>query len=388
MAQHTHPLPKEGTLPSAWYDAMQGAPDFEPDKAQSAAIARLDQLHRELIDFKQSRSRLWRKMEILGYALLPQPTLPRGVYLWGGVGRGKSMLMDVFFSGLPFRRKHRVHFHTFMQDVHRQLRLLKGESDPLAAVAKRISVSVRVLCFDEFHVSDIADAMILGRLFSFLFNNGVVLVLTSNYAPKDLYPDGLQRASFLPTITLLQQTLDVINLDGGRDHRERALTKAAVYLVPINESNELQMRQLFEMHAIEADQAPEFHISGYLLKARRRAPGIAWFDFSVLCGKQRSQIDYLHIARCCDTVLVSGIPVMGPAQSAEARRLTWLVDVFYDYRVKLMVSAEASAELLYCAGERSGEFARTVSRLQEMQTEEYLNLPYEKAENLYGISET
>ena len=298
------------------------------------------------------------------------------------------MLMDVFFSGLPFRRKYRVHFHTFMQDVHHQLRQLKGEADPLSSVAKRIAARVRVLCFDEFHVSDIADAMILGRLFSFLFSNGVVLVVTSNYAPIDLYPEGLQRASFLPTIALLQQTLDVVNLDGGRDHRERALTKADIYLVPSNECSERQMQQFFDAYVIDAEQVPEFNISGYCLMARRRAPGIAWFDFSVLCGEQRSQIDYLHIARCCDTVLVSGIPVMGPAQSAEARRLTWLIDVFYDYRVKVMVSAEASAELLYRAGVQSGEFIRTVSRLQEMQTEEYLNLPYEKPENLYGISET
>jgi len=296
--------------------------------------------------------------------------------------------MDVFFAGLPYRRKKRMHFHAFMQDVHRQLNSLKGEVDPLAAVAARISRQVRVLCFDEFHVSDIADAMILGRLLENLLVRGVVVLLTSNYPPQDLYPDGLQRSSFMPTIALLQDKLDVINLDGGLDHRRRILTKAALYLVPVNHENEAVLAQTFSRLSGGVEMTPAMEIGGYHLEAKRRSHEVVWFDFSVLCGDQRSQLDYLYLARLYPTVLLSGIPVLLVQQAALARRLTWLVDVFYDYRVKLLLTAAAQPEGLYLLGEKSGEFLRTASRLHEMQSEEYLALPHGAIEEIGGIAET
>ncbi|MBS1154935.1 MAG: cell division protein ZapE [Proteobacteria bacterium] len=388
MAKHMVPLPEEGCSPLNWYSMARTMPGFEFDSAQATAIARLENLHQALVKFKKIRGRPFGKTEILGHAVLPQPPLPRGLYLWGGVGRGKSLLMDVFFAGLPYRRKSRMHFHAFMQDVHRQLAEHKGEVDPLAAVAREIASRTRVLCFDEFHVSDIADAMILGRLFGFLFNRGVVMVLTSNYPPEDLYPNGLQRTSFLPTIALLQRTLEVLNLDGGQDHRQRLLTLAPLYLVPLCEENETRLARIFAELAAGREQSRIFDVGGYRLQSRQCAPNVVWFEFAVLCGDQRSQVDYLYIARSFETVLISGIPVLGVSQAAEARRLTWLVDVFYDYRVKLIVSAAAAPALLYTEGEQAAEFLRTVSRLQEMQTQEYLALPHEKTTALVGISET
>ncbi len=390
MAQHAFPLPDSGVSPEAWYDSIRSQPGFVSDPAQADAIRHLERLHRELVEFKRIRLRPLGKAELFGHALLPQPRLPRGLYMWGGVGRGKSLLMDVFFAGLPYLRKRRIHFHVFMREVHQQLGQLKGEPDPLAAVAKRIAVQTRVLCFDEFHVSDIADAMILGRLFSYLFTRGVVMVLTSNYPPDELYPDGLQRASFLPTIALLEKTLEVVHLDGGRDHRQRLLTLLPLYLVPADPASEARMEGFFsELAGSHPEPLPDvIEISGYRLQSRKRAPGLAWFDFSVLCGPQRSQVDYLHIARTCETVLLSGIPVLGPGQAAEARRLTWLIDILYDYRVKLIASAACPPAGIYTAGEKAGEFVRTVSRLQEMQTREYLDTPYESPRDVSGISET
>lgn len=388
MVKHMLPLPEEGCSPFVWYAKIRAMPGFEFDSAQADVIARLESLFQALVEFKKVRARPFGKTEILGHTVLPQPPLPRGLYLWGGVGRGKSLLMDVFFAGLPFKRKSRMHFHAFMQDVHRQLGELKGEADPLAAVAQRIATQTRVLCFDEFHVSDIADAMILGRLFGFLINRGVVMVVTSNYPPDGLYPNGLQRTSFLPTIALLQQTLEIINLDGGRDHRQRLLTLAPLYLVPLGEAAEKRLDRMFIELAAGREQNTMLDIAGYRLQSLRCAPNVVWFDFAVLCGDQRSQVDYLYIARKFETVLISGIPVLGVAQAAEARRLTWLVDVFYDYRVKLIVSAAAAPTELYVEGEQAREFLRTASRLQEMQTEEYLALLHEKPSILAGITET
>lgn len=388
MATHVVPLPVEGCSPLGWYTMARTMPGFVFDSAQAAAIARLENLYQALVQFKKIRSRPFGKTEILGHAVLPQPALPRGLYMWGGVGRGKSLLMDVFFAGLPYRRKSRMHFHAFMQSVHRQLAEHKGEADPLAAVAQDIATQTRVLCFDEFHVSDIADAMILGRLFGFLFNRGVVMVLTSNYPPEGLYPNGLQRTSFLPTIVLLQRTLEILNLDGGQDHRQRLLTLAPLYLVPLSADNETQLARIFTDLAAGRELPSVFDVGGYRLQSRQSAPNVVWFDFAVLCGDQRSQVDYLYIARNFETVLISGVPVLGVSQAAEARRLTWLVDVFYDYRVKLILSAAAAPDLLYTEGEQAGEFLRTVSRLQEMQTQEYLALPHEKTAASAGISET
>lgn len=388
MAQHTLTLPEEGTSPADWYASVRLQAGFQYDAAQDAAITRLNNLYQALLSFKAKRNRPLGKTEFLGKSLLPQPDLPRGLYFWGGVGRGKSMLMDVFFAALPYKRKKRMHFHAFMQDVHRQLGALKSESDPLFSVAKKIAAHARVLCFDEFHVSDIADAMILGRLLTHLFDRGVVLLLTSNYPPEKLYPNGLQRSNFLSTIALLESKLDIINLDGGYDHRQRAMTRAPLYLAPVSVENDAILQKMYAELSQDQDLDPVFHIAGHRIRARKRKPKVAWFDFDVLCGAQRSQVDYLAIAHECDTVLLSGIPVLKPEQAAEARRLTWLVDVFYDYRVKLIVTADAVPVNLYPKGEQSGEFVRTASRLQEMQTEEYLALAHEIGEGFSGIVET
>lgn len=388
MAQHVFPLPTEGTSPSAWFAQASQLPGFEQDESQQSAVIQLDDLYHSLLDFKRVRARPLGKAEILGYFLLPQPDVPRGLYLWGGVGRGKSLLMDVFFAGLPYRRKKRMHFHAFMQDIHLQLNAFKGEVDPLFAVASKISRQTRVLCFDEFHVSDIADAMILGRLLEYLLMRGVVILLTSNYPPQGLYPNGLQRSAFMPAIVLLQDRFDVINLDGGQDHRHRALTKASLYLIPADHGNESLLAQTYSRLSGGVEYSLGMDVGGYRLEAKRRGRDVVWFDFLVLCGDQRSQLDYLHIARLYPNVLLSGVPKLAYQQAAMARRLTWLVDIFYDYRVKLMLTAETGPEDLYTDGEQAGEFLRTASRLHEMQSEEYLALPHGQVASTGGIIET
>ncbi len=383
MSQHVIAPPTQGTSPKAWYQGLSASPSFIPDPAQRDAIERLDALYHQLVLFKTKRSRLF------GKSLLPQPDLPRGLYFWGGVGRGKSFLMDAFFAALPYKRKKRLHFHQFMQEVHHELRQLKSETDPLAAVATKIAKSVRVLCFDEFHVSDIADAMILGRLMEHLFKRGVVLVTTSNYPPDGLYPHGLQRNNFLPTIALLNSTLDVFNLDGGNDYRMRTLTQARTYFTPNTAESATELNNLFSAIATSKDSAPQLKIEGRTIKAQRVAAGVVWFDFFAICGDTRGQADYLQIAHTYHTVIVSDIPKLASNQASEARRFTWLVDVFYDHRVKLIISAEVPVDDLYQDGVQASEFFRTASRLTEMQAEEYLALPHQSiAAQLTGISET
>lgn len=383
MSQHVIAPPTQGTSPKAWYQSLSASPSFIPDPAQAEAIERLDALYHQLVLFKTKRSRLF------GKSLLPQPDLPRGLYFWGGVGRGKSFLMDAFFAALPYKRKKRLHFHQFMQEVHHELRQLKSETDPLAAVASKIAKAVRVLCFDEFHVSDIADAMILGRLMEHLFKRGVVLVTTSNYPPDGLYPHGLQRNNFLPTIALLNSTLDVFNLDGGNDYRMRTLTQARTYLTPNTAESAAELNNLFSAIATSKDSAPQLKIEGRTIKAKRVAAGVVWFDFFAICGDTRGQADYLQIAHTYHTVIVSDIPKLASNQASEARRFTWLVDVFYDHRVKLIISAEVPVDDLYLDGVQASEFFRTASRLTEMQAEEYLALPHQSiAAQLTGISET
>ncbi|WP_444544660.1 cell division protein ZapE [Silvimonas amylolytica] len=383
MSAHVISPPQSGTSPQTWYDSVRHQPGFIEDAAQATAIGRLEQLYQELVEFKRKRHRLF------GKTLLPQPQIPRGVWFWGGVGRGKSFLMDAFFAGLPYTRKKRIHFHQFMQDVQRELATLKSETDPLVKVAEKIARNVRVLCFDEFHVSDIADAMILGRLLENLFQRGVVLIATSNYPPDGLYPNGLQRINFLPTIELIKKQLEVFNLDGGQDHRLRALSAARTYICPVCAEVDTELDTLFTQVATGPDQAKTISVAGRNISCRRRAPGVVWFDFFKICGDQRGQADYLDIARMYHTVIVSGIPALESRQASEARRFTWLVDVFYDHRVKLIISADVAAEQLYVDGVQSSEFFRTVSRLTEMQTLEYLALPHQPIlESLAGLVET
>ncbi|MFD2368120.1 cell division protein ZapE [Pseudoduganella sp. GCM10020061] len=338
---------------------------YSSDPAQQRAVDRLQQAYEDWTHYKAQRSSSFKR-------LINRPDVPRGVYLWGGVGRGKSFLMDSFYSVVPVVRKTRVHFHEFMRGVHRQLDELKGIANPLDEVARRIARKNRLICFDEFHVSDIADAMILYNLLKALFDNGVSFVMTSNYDPDKLYPDGLHRDRMLPTIALLKEKLDVLNVDAGIDYRKRALEQVEVYHYPLGAEADKILRHAYASIAETADEDPHIHIEQREIRALRRAGGLVWFDFATLCGGPRSQNDYLEIASRFHTVILSGIPMMSAAMSSEARRFTWLIDVFYDHKVKLIMSAEVAPDQLYTQGVLSNEFHRTVSRIIEMQSREYM----------------
>jgi cell division protein ZapE len=344
------------------------------DPAQLMAAMRLQQFYDELVAFKAARRSRLRK-------LLVHPPLPRGVWFWGGVGRGKSFLMDCFFSAVPYQRKRRVYFHTFMAEVHERLKRYRNEPDPLARVAAQVARETRLMCFDEFHISDIADAMILGRLMAALFDAGVVFCVTSNYAPEGLYPNGLQRERLLPTIALLTEKLDVIKIDAGIDYRLRVLEQADVYLVPAGAEADRRMTQTFARLAGGAGHDRPITVLGREIRVLHRAPGVAWFDFATLCVSPRSQNDYIDLAHRFHTLFVSGVPRMGPEQAAEARRFTWLIDVLYEHRVKLLLSAECAAAEIYTAGVQAEEFRRTASRLAEMRSHEYLASSHRRFES-------
>jgi cell division protein ZapE len=342
--------------------------NYQPDAAQRAAVARLQQCFEEWQTYKQRRSNALKKW-------LNHPRPPRGVYLWGGVGRGKSFLMDSCFATLPLVRKTRVHFHEFMRDVHRQLDALRGTANPLDEVAARIARRYRLICFDEFHVSDVADAMMLYRLLDALFKNGVQFIMTSNYHPDMLYPDGLHRDRLLPAIDLLKEHLDVVQVDAGIDYRQRVLATMDTYYTPLGADADRALRHAFRDIAATPDESPRLFIEQRELNALRRADGVVWFDFATLCGGPRSQNDYLELASRFHTVIVSDIPLLTPSMSSAARRFTWLIDVLYDHRIQLLLSAQAPADQLYVEGPMAHEFARTVSRLTEMQSTEYRSEP-------------
>jgi cell division protein ZapE len=350
------------------FNAHLEARGYRADPAQLAGVERLQRLHEDWVEYKAQRSNALKK-------LIARPPVPRGVYLWGGVGRGKSFLMDSFFAAVPVIRKTRVHFHEFMRSVHRELDDVKGMADPLDEVAKRIAARHRLICFDEFHVSDIADAMILHRLLAKLFELNIAFVMTSNYPPDGLYPDGLHRDRMLPAIELLKENLDVLQIDAGIDYRQLAMARIDAYLTPWGPKAEERLKAAFDSIAEVEDDDRRLTIEARQIRARRRAGGVVWFDFAVLCGGPRSHNDYLEIAAQFHTVLLSNIPQMSAGQASEARRFTWLVDVLYDQRVKLLASAEVPPEQLYMSGALAGEFARTASRLIEMQSRDYLDAP-------------
>ncbi|NJD24774.1 MAG: AFG1 family ATPase [Betaproteobacteria bacterium] len=352
------------------YAALLAAHGYVADVAQRRAADALQALYAGLLVFKVERGSTLKR-------LLVPPKPPKGLYFWGGVGRGKSFLMDCFYDAVPYRRKRRIHFHAFMQQVHRDLDRYKGEADPLQKVAEQVARDIRLLCFDEFHVSDIADAMILQRLLEGLFSRGVIVVMTSNYPPENLYPNGLHRECFMPTIDLLKRQLDVIEVEAGVDYRLRALEQVEIYHYPADAEAEAKMLDFFRMVAGEdGKKGGHIEILGRRIETLRRGHGVVWFDFRTLCGGPRSQNDYLEIARSYHTVLLSHIPKLTVHQASEARRFTWLVDVFYDHKVKLIATADCAAEHLYTEGTQAGEFARTVSRLTEMNSREYLALQH------------
>ena len=349
------------------YAATLAERGYQADPAQLAAVGALARCEDEWAAYKARRGNAVTK-------LLVRPPIPRGVYMYGGVGRGKSFLMDCFFQSVPLTRKTRLHFHEFMREVHRELQELKGTVDPLDELGKRIARRFRLICFDEFHVADVTDAMILHRLLAALFANRVSIVTTSNFHPDGLYPNGLHRDRILPAIEMLKDKLQVINVDHGTDYRQRTLARAELYHCPLGADADAALAAIFSNLAEARDEDPLLHIEHRELRALRRAGGVVWFDFRTLCGGPRSQNDYLEIAQQFHTVLLSGVPQMLPRQASEARRFTLLVDVLYDRRVKLIVSAAVPAEQLYPDGPLAHEFARTVSRLAEMRSTEYLAL--------------
>jgi cell division protein ZapE len=340
---------------------------FQSDPAQLGAVDALERCEQEWMDYKARRSTALAKW-------LRRPEIPRGVYMYGGVGRGKSFLMDCFFQSVPLTRKTRLHFHEFMREVHRELQELKGTVNPLDELGRRMARRFRLICFDEFHVADVTDAMILHRLLEALFANRVSIVTTSNFHPDDLYPNGLHRDRILPAIELLKKHLQVVNVDAGVDYRQRSLRRVQVYHCPLGPDAEASMKAAFEAMAEARDEPAILHIEHREIRARRRAGGVVWFDFVSLCGGPRSHNDYLEIASRFHTVLLSDVPRMPPRMSSEARRFTWLVDVLYDRRVKLVMSAADEPENLYIEGPLAHEFPRTASRLREMQTAEFLAL--------------
>jgi len=359
-------VPVHGPVRAA-YEAELRTRGYQSDPAQLRAVEALERCAAEWSHFKQRRSNAFKK-------LINRLPIPRGVYMFGGVGRGKSFLMDCFYNAVPLRRKTRLHFHEFMREVHRELAELQGTVNPLDELGKRMARRYRLVCFDEFHVADVTDAMILHRVLDAMQKYGIGMVTTSNFHPDGLYPDGLHRDRILPAIELLKHTMDVVNVDNGTDYRRRTLEQVRLYHTPLGPEAEAEMESTFERLAEAHDEDPVLHIEAREIRAIRRAGGVVWFDFRTLCGGPRSQNDYLEIATQFHTVLLSNVPHMPVNMASQARRFTWLVDVLYDRRVKFILSAAVAAEALYTEGPLSHEFPRTVSRLNEMQSQEYLAL--------------
>ena len=354
------------------YESAAIAHGLVADERQRRIVDKLERLQCEILEQESLSARLRRWLPGKSGA-----ATPRGVYLWGSVGRGKTFLMDLFFTSLEIDRKKRIHFHRMMSDVHSRLKRTGDVEDPLSHVAADIAASTSVLCFDEFFVSDIGDAMILGRLLDGLFSRGVILIATSNATPRDLYKEGLQRQRFVPAIEALEMHLDVIELDGGVDYRLRLFEQAGTYLTPADETACVKLAHYFEEIASgTAISDHEINVLGRAIKTRHCAKGVAWFQFMDICDGPRSQEDYIEIARWYPTVIISDIPVLTAELDDPARRFIALVDEFYDRKVKLILSAASRADRLYQGTRLEFEFRRTTSRLTEMQSAEYLHAPH------------
>jgi cell division protein ZapE len=361
----------------ALYERQVRERGFRADPAQLVAVAALEDVRSRLIAStgagSPSTAKRLSKRALSKLGITRAEQAERGLYLWGGVGRGKTWLMDLFFQSLPFPQKRRRHFHRFMYEVHAQLKQLGEQQSPLEEVAANIAADIRVICFDEFFVTDIADAMILGTLFESLFRRGVTLVATSNVPPRDLYKEGLQRARFLPAIELLEQNTLVLPVDGGTDYRLRQLTQAGTYLLSDAADTAKRLEALFaELSDGETREGGTVEIEGRQIPVVREDSNAIWFDFESLCEGPRSQNDYIELARNYQSVIVANVPRFTGQRENAARRFIALVDELYDHNVNLIVSAAAAPHDLYHGERLAFEFQRTISRLIEMQTEEYL----------------
>jgi cell division protein ZapE len=348
--------------------------DFLFDAAQENAVLHLQRLYADLqikplevSSFKKVLNR-WKKV----YKKQEEKPI-KGLYFWGGVGRGKTYLVDTFYDCLPFNNKMRVHFHRFMHRVHQELKALTGQSDPLKIIAKKFAKETRIICFDEFFVSDITDAMILGALFEELFAHNVTLVATSNIIPDELYRNGLQRERFLPAIKLINQHTEIVNVDSGVDYRLRTLEQAEIYHYPLDQQANDNLHRYFKQLSCDAgEKGIDIEINNRQLSTEYVSDGVVYFDFSVLCESARSQSDYMEISQLYNTVLMANVKQMGQESDDSTRRFIALVDEFYERNVKLIMSAEMPLEELYSGGNLAFEFKRCLSRLQEMQSHDYL----------------
>ncbi|MGJ0623884.1 cell division protein ZapE [Xenorhabdus bovienii] len=368
--------------PSSLYQSALSEGQYQPDEVQSNTVARLDIMHHDLgnrspehvLPSSGLKSILGR---LFGGLSTEQQRPVQGLYMWGGVGRGKTWLMDMFFQSLPTDRKLRLHFHRFMLRVHEELTVLQGHENPLDVIADGFKAQTDVLCFDEFFVSDITDAMILGTLLEALFKRGIALVATSNIPPDELYRNGLQRARFLPAIEQIKKYCDVMNVDAGIDYRLRTLTQAHLYLTPLSEDNRQEMHRMFQRLAgREGEPNPVLEINHRSMPAISSVDGVLAINFKTLCEDPRSPLDYIALSKLYHSVLLHDTPAMTALDESAARRFLALVDEFYERHVKLIINAEAPMERIYQGELLTFEYRRCLSRLQEMQSEEYLKLPH------------
>lgn len=369
--------------PLSRYQQALDAGEYQADAVQRQAVTQLDQIYQALQQLPApAAANAGKRRNLLSRWLgkSEETTAQRpvqGLYMWGGVGRGKTWLMDLFFHSLPGDRKLRLHFHRFMLRVHEELTELQGQENPLEIVADGFKAQTDVLCFDEFFVSDITDAMLLATLLQALFARGITLVATSNIIPDNLYRNGLQRARFLPAIDLINEYCDVMNVDAGIDYRLRTLTQAHLYLTPLNQQTQDTMDHIFlKLSGHAGEEAPVLQINHRPMPTLRAVEGVLAIDFHTLCEEPRSQLDYIALSRLYHSVMLYNVRIMGPLKENTARRFLALVDEFYERHVKLVIAAEASMFEIYQGEQLKFEFQRCLSRLQEMQSEEYLKLPH------------